>query len=100
MNLKRDSVKNQKLVKAPHRSAVSCTAMRRYLPSSGNSSEYVSELKAALKSCPESNHIVEFLIKNTAQVEKILALYPADDPAVIALKASPAYQKVAKWIED
>ena len=33
------------------------------------------------------------------QVRTVLAAYPADDPAVAALKASPAYQRVVNLIE-
>ena len=62
--------------------------------------------------------MVEYLIKNTPQltrepeaaaaelaalaeqVKRLLAMYPADDPAVAAIKKSEAYQKVAGLIEQ
>ena len=59
--------------------------------------------------------MVEFLIDHTPQLQApkpssellalaeqirtILAAYPADDPAVAALKQSDVYQKVAQLIE-
>lgn len=79
----------------------------------GDSSGYVQELKAGMESAPETNVIVEYLLNHTpqlqepqkavskellsmaGQIKKILELYPENDPAVLAIKASPAYQKVA-----
>lgn len=79
---------------------------------------YVRELKAGLEACPEVNVIVEYLIKHThqlaprqqeasdellglaTQVKNLLSEYPPDHPAVVAIKASEAYQKVAKLLED
>lgn len=66
-----------------------------------------------MESAPETNVIVEYLLNHTpqlqepqkavseellsmaGQIKKILELYPENDPAVLAIKASPAYQKVA-----
>ena len=39
------------------------------------------------------------LLALAEKVRTILAAYPADDPAVAALKVSPAYRKVANLIE-
>ena len=39
------------------------------------------------------------LLALAEKVRTILAAYPANDPAVAALKVSPAYRKVANLIE-
>ena len=39
------------------------------------------------------------LLSLAEQVRTLLSMYPADDPAVEALKQSAAYQKVAHLIE-
>jgi len=73
-------------------------------------------LRAGLTSCGEAKDMVEFLLANMPElqapppspellamaekVRTILEMYPEDDPAVAALKASPAYQKVAYLIEE
>lgn len=72
-------------------------------------------LRAGLETNPAMKPMVEYLSENTPelwdtgaatellalaeQVKALLAAYPADDPAVAAVKASPAYQKVAYLIE-
>ena len=81
----------------------------------GDASGYVHYLREGLVSCSDMKDLVEFLIEHTPElqapppseellnmaekVRTILAAYPADDPAVRALKASPVYQKVAYLIE-
>lgn len=79
---------------------------------------YVHKLRAGLNVCPEMNTMVEYLIKNTPQlhqkqenispelkllaqqIRNMLSSYPANDPAITAIKKSPAYQKVAAIIES
>lgn len=81
----------------------------------GNPAGYVQELKAGIHTCTELTPLVEYLVRHipklhekqnnpspelaalAEQVKNLLSAYPADDPAVKAIKASPAYQKVA-WI--
>ena len=81
----------------------------------GNTSMYVQLLRQGLEVCPEGKPMVEFLLRQleesrkvqstpelltlAEQVRALLAQYPADDPAVEALKQSAAYQKVAHLIE-
>lgn len=83
----------------------------------GDAPAYVRELKEGLETCPEAKAIAEYLIKNTPQlnagskgvsqellnlaeqVRKLLSAYPPNHPAVAAIKASDAYQKVAEIIE-
>ena len=81
----------------------------------GDSAEYVRLLRKGLETCPEAKPMVEFLLRQleesqkvqatpellvlAEQVRTLLAQYPADDPAVEALKQSAAYQKVAHLIE-
>lgn len=81
----------------------------------GDALSCVRCLREGLTSCEESKDMVEFLLSETPElrepapspellelaekVRMILSMYPADDPAVAALKASEAYQKVARLIE-
>ena len=77
----------------------------------GDELGYVRALRAALKAAPAMKKAVAHLMGGMSaapeselatlaeQVSAILAQYPADDPAMEALKTSPAYQKVARLIE-
>lgn len=79
----------------------------------GGTSGYVRLLREGLETCPQMNAMVDFLTEHTPQlqdpsrelkelaekVQTLLAAYGLDDPAVIALKQSPVYQKVAHLIE-
>ena len=81
----------------------------------GDTAGYVRLLREGLKSCAEAKPVVEFLLRKleekqriqatpelivlAEQVRTLLVQYPADDPAVEALKQSAAYQKVAHLIE-
>lgn len=81
----------------------------------GDAAACVRNLRDGLSSCGEAKDVVEFLLANMPElqapppspellalaekVREILAMYPADDPAVAALKASPAYQRVAHLLE-
>lgn len=81
----------------------------------GDGAACVRSLRDGLSSCEEAKGVVEFLLANipelqapppspellalAEQVRSILAMYPPDDPAVKALRESPAYQKVAHLIE-
>lgn len=81
----------------------------------GDPTTYVRLLRQGLDACPEAKPMVEFLLRQleesqkvqatpellvlAKQVRALLAQYPADDPAVEALKQSAAYQKVAQLIE-
>lgn len=78
---------------------------------SGNPHEYVKLLREGLLACEGMKPMVEFLVEHmlstppellrlAEQVRMILAQYPADDPAVAALKQSEMYQKVAGLIEN
>ena len=73
---------------------------------------YIRALRAGLKEAPAMRDMVEFLIEHkpktaaqrqleelAEQVRAVLARYPADDPAVAALKQSEVYQKVAHLME-
>ena len=81
----------------------------------GDAAGYVRMLREGLAVCEGVKDMVEFLIDHTPQLQApkpsaellalaeqirtILAAYPADDPAVAALKQSDAYLKVAQLIE-
>lgn len=81
----------------------------------GDAVEYVRLLRCGLDVCQGVKDMVEFLINHTAEVQRlttppelkaladqvrvILARFSPDDPAIVALKQSEAYQKVAHLIE-
>lgn len=81
----------------------------------GDAAGYVRLLREGLAVCEGVKDMVEFLTDHTPQLQApkpsaelaalaeqirtILAAYPADDPAVLALKQSEAYQRVAYLIE-
>lgn len=72
--------------------------LRKALASSGNMKpmvEFLLEETPELRTAAPSPELLELAEK----VRTMLAAYPADDPAVEALKASPVYQKVAHLIE-
>lgn len=85
---------------------------------SGDETGYVRLLRTGLKSAPAMKKMVNFMIKEIEQKQKvqsgvippeleelaekirgILSLYSPDDPAVQAIKQSQPYQKVAYYIE-
>lgn len=81
----------------------------------GDAAGYARLLRAGLEANPAMKAMAEYLTENTPElwdtgadrellalaekVKALLASYPADDPAVAAVKASPAYQRVAYLIE-
>ncbi len=81
----------------------------------GDAMGFVRLLRAGLASCESMKDMAEFLAERTPELqaqlpgaelrvmaEKIrmlLAAYPENDPAVAAIKQSPAYQRVAYLIE-
>lgn len=75
---------------------------------------YARSLREGLKTCPQMKPMVEFLTAHTPQlkppvpgellalaeqVRTMLSAYAPDDPAVVMIKQSAAYQKVAHLIE-
>lgn len=82
----------------------------------GDSRGYVRALRQGLESCPDGKAMVEFLLRQmeesrkvqtapellslAEQVRTVLAQYPVDDPAVLALKQSEVYQTMAHLIEE
>lgn len=78
--------------------------------------EYLAVLRRGLAACPGQKSIVQFLLDRfmedarpqtspemlmlAEKVKNILAAYDPDDPAVAAIRQSPAYQQVAWLIED
>ena len=77
--------------------------------------KYVQLLRKGLAMCPAVKDMVKFLVDHTEElkppvspelrelaekVRAILAAYPAEDPVVVALKQTPAYQQVAFLIEE
>lgn len=89
----------------------------------GNKTGYIHTLRTALMQCEAMKPLVQYLLDHikaqqeqeraeriasaspelialAEQVKTILATYPADDPAVVQIKQSPAYQQVAFLIEE
>ena len=83
---------------------------------SGDAVSYVRLLRTGLGVCKNVKDMVEFLLEHTSelqtrlepsaellalaeQVRTLLANFAPDDPAVAALKASPVYQRVARFVE-
>lgn len=82
----------------------------------GKKADYVRLLREGLTSCPGMKPMVECLLARLEderqvqalpellrladQIRTLLARYPANDPAVVVLKQSEAYQKVAHLIEE
>lgn len=82
----------------------------------GNTQEYLALLRRGLKACPGQKEMVQFMLDRFVEIARpktspelltlaervrtILAAYSSNNPAVAALKASPAYQQVAYLIED
>ena len=78
----------------------------------GDELGYVRSLRAGLDTAPAMKDMVDFLLEHkpktaaqrqleelAEQVRAVLAQYPADDPAVTALKRSTAYLRVAPLLE-
>lgn len=90
--------------------------MARSLQAQGDRSAYIHSLRSALRTAPEMKYFVTFLMEHEKKemkqqaspelvalaknIRAILARYPSNDPSVVALKQSAAYQKVAYLIED
>lgn len=83
----------------------------------GNLTEYIAILRDSLQTAPHVERIVDFLAQEAEdderpktsspellalaeQVRMILSQYAPNDPAVVALKQSDAYQKVARLLEE
>lgn len=82
----------------------------------GDEQGYLAMIREGLRRAPAMKPAAEALLQDfrrtraaeaspelvtlAEQVKTILAQYPADDPAVVALKATPAYQQVAFLIEE
>ena len=98
-----------------HRWGFYCAQAFRALDQ-GKSQEYLAALRKALNACPGQKEIVQFLLDRfledsrpqaspellelAERIRAILAAYSPDDPAVAAIRQSPAYQQVAWLIED
>ena len=81
-----------------------------------NPQEYLAALRKALNACPGQKEIVQFLLDRflekdrpqaspellelAERIRTILSAYSPNDPAVAAIRQSPAYQQVAWLIED
>ena len=84
----------------------------------GTLSDCIQYLRTALKIAPQMNQFIQHLLEQipkeppkpepvnpellalAEKIRTILSAFPADDPSVLALKASPVYQQVAHLIEQ
>lgn len=106
---------NAALLPPMHRWGFYCAQALRELDA-GHPQAYLAALRRGLKACPGEKEMVQFLLdrfmedtRPTAspellelakKVRAILSAYDPDDPAVVAIRQSPAYQQVAWLIED
>lgn len=105
---------NAALLPSMHRWGLYCSLAMEALES-GQPHEYLSLLRRGLKACPGAKDMVQFLLDRfqedarpkaspellalAEKVRTILSAYSPDDPAVAAIRQSPAYQQVAWLIE-
>lgn len=98
-----------------HRWGLSCARALELLDS-GKPKEYLAALRRSLKACPGQKEMVQFLLDRfledarpqtnpellelAEKIHTILSAYSPNDPAVTAIRQSPAYQQVAWLIED
>lgn len=103
------------LLPSIHRFAWYCIRAFRALEGS-DATEYARLLRESLAACEGMKAMVEFLTNHTPQLQSaqpdpelldlagkvhdLLALYPQDDPAVVAIKTSDVYKRVAHLIEE
>ena len=107
--------KNLFLLPATHRLGFYCVRAFDALER-GDTVEYVRLLRAGLVVCETASGMVEFLLEHTPelqtqpepsaellaiaeQIRMVLSNFAPDDPAVVAIKQSEAYRKVADLIE-
>ena len=106
---------NAALLPPMHRWGLYCSRALNALDG-GRPQEYLALLRKGLKACPGEKEMIQFMLDRfvettrpkassellalAEQVRKILSAYDPNDPAVEALKATPAYQQVAWIIED
>ena len=106
------SEENAALLPPMHRWGLYCAFALEALDS-GKPQEYLALLRKGLNACPGQKDMVQFLLDRfmedarpqtspellalAEKVRTILSAYDPDDPAVAAIRQSPAYQQVA-WI--
>ncbi len=112
---------NLSLLQSEHRFGWRCADAFEVLDA-GDFAGYVKKLREALGDSPETRYVAEYLLNHTPQLQEgqkrqrenaspellalaeqvkaILANYASDDPMVMALKESEAFQKVAWLIEE
>lgn len=106
------SEENAALLPPMHRWGLYCAKALDALDG-GNPQEYLAILRRGLTACPGQKEMVQFLLDRfledarpktspellilAEKIRAILAAYSPDDPAVRAIRESPAYKQVA-WI--
>lgn len=106
---------NAALLPPMHRWGFYCTRALDALDA-GNPQEYLATLRKGLAACPGQKDMVQFLLDRfledarpqtspellalAEKIRAILAAYSPDDPAVQAIRESPAYKQVAWIIEE
>ena len=106
---------NAALLPPMHRWGFYCVQAFQMLDQ-GKPQEYLAALRKALNACPGQKEIVQFLLDRfledrrpqaspellelAERIRTILSTCSPNDPAVAAIRQSPAYQQVAWLIED
>lgn len=107
---------NFRMLPGMYRSAWYCQEAFKALDG-GDCGMYIKLLREGLLAYPGTKKMASFLLDSTPEVQEllapppevqaladqvraVLARYAPDDPAVVALKQSEAYQKVAHLLED
>lgn len=106
---------NSALLPPMHRWGLTCTRALQALDA-GRPQEYLAILRKGLAACPGEKDMVQFLLDRfmedarpkaspellalAEKIRAILAAYNPEDPAVQAIRESPAYKQVAWLIED
>lgn len=106
---------NAALLPPMHRWGLYCAWALKALDA-GQPQEYLALLRRGLAACPGQKEMVQFLLDRfmedarpkaspellalAERIRAILAAYSPDDPAVTAIRESPAYQQVAWIIEE
>lgn len=109
------SEENAALLPPMHRWGLTCTRALQALDA-GRPQEYLAILRKGLAACPGEKDMVQFLLDRfmedarpkaspellalAEKIRAILAAYNPEDPAVQAIRESPAYKQVAWLIED
>lgn len=106
-----EETENWNLIPVHHQFALYMIQANKQLEDN-NDLGWISYIHKALEVMPSMKSMIEFLMENPPEtprsrelkelaqkVKALLSQYPEDDPAVLAIKQSPIYQRVAHLLE-